>query len=129
MRNLVEIENIEERRRQVGIDDVELREEIRGLVVGDVVKLTLLNGAKSFETVPVRITRTRGSAFRGKLASRTTSAGLSQLRVGSPVAFTAGQIHSVANRPAGQPGPLAKGLRKGARPCEGEAKQAPPGGG
>src|SRR5438477_584590 len=53
-----QIENIEELRRREGIDDVELREEVRGLGVGDVVMLTFLTGTNSFagETLPVRIT-------------------------------------------------------------------------
>jgi hypothetical protein len=46
MRNPVEIENIEEMRRQEGVEDSELREEIRGLLVGHCVKLTLLAGTK-----------------------------------------------------------------------------------
>lgn len=95
----VEIENIEEMRRREGIDDVELREEIRGLEVGDLVKLTLLSG-KSFagETLLVRITSIRGPAFRGELAERPVSAALSNLRVGSPVAFTTAHIHSLPTR-------------------------------
>lgn len=97
MRNPVAIENIEEMRRQAGIDDVELREEIRGLHVGDTVKVTLLTGAPSpaGETLLVRITRIRGYAFRGRLASKPASSGLSHLQVGSPVAFTAAHIHSI----------------------------------
>lgn len=47
MRNGIEIENIEEMRRRAGIDDAELREEIRGLEIGDLVMLTLLTGTKS----------------------------------------------------------------------------------
>jgi hypothetical protein len=102
MRNPVEIEDIEEMRRREGIDDVELRIEIRGLHVGDFVKLTLLTGTKSpgGETVLVRITNIRGSAFRGTLSSPPVSPGLSTLRVGSPVAFTTTHIHSLAK---GQP--------------------------
>ena len=102
MRNPAAIENIEEMRRREGIEDVELREEIRALAVGDFVKLTFLGGANSSagETLPVRITRIRGSAFRGELATRPTSAGLAGLRVGSPVAFTAAHIHS---KPKGRP--------------------------
>src|SRR5436309_2910036 len=46
MRNSVEIENIEAMRLLEGIDDVELREGIRGLAVGDLVKLTLLAGGR-----------------------------------------------------------------------------------
>jgi hypothetical protein len=99
MGNRVEIENIEERRHHVGIDDVVLREDIRGLAAGDLVKLTLLTGAGSFagETVLVRITSIRGPAFRGKLVCKPASTGLSRLGVGSPVAFTAAHIHSLAS--------------------------------
>jgi hypothetical protein len=102
MRNPVEIENIEEMRRREGIEDVELREEIRGLAIGDFVKLTLVTSTKSFpgETWLVRITRIRGSAFRGKLANGPASAGLSQLQVGARIAFTTGHIHSI---PKAQP--------------------------
>ena len=94
----VEIENIEERRREVGIDDVVLREDIRGLAIGDLVRLTLLTDTASFagETVLVRITSIRGPAFRGKLVGKPTSISLSRLGVGSPVAFTAAHIHSLA---------------------------------
>ena len=92
----IEIENIEEMRRREGIDDVELREEIRELEIGDLVKVTLLTGTKSFETVLVRITSIRGYAFRGKLANRPASSGLSKLRIGAPLAFTTAHIHSLA---------------------------------
>jgi hypothetical protein len=97
MDNSVEIENIEDIRRREGIDDVELRKEIRGLRIGDFVKLTLLTATKSLagETLLVRITSIKGFAFRGKLADRPTCAGLSGLRVGAPVAFTAAHIHSI----------------------------------
>ncbi len=93
----VQIENIEEKRRRVGIDDVVLQADIRALAVGDLVKLTLLTGTASFagETVLVRITNIRGSAFRGRLAVRPTSPGLAGLRVGSAVAFRAAHIHSL----------------------------------
>jgi hypothetical protein len=96
MRKSVEIENIEELRRREGIVDVELREEICGLQIGDFVKVTLLTGARSCagETVSVRITSIRGSTFRGKVATRPASAGLSTLRIGSFIAFTRAHIHS-----------------------------------
>jgi hypothetical protein len=102
MRNPVVIENIDQMRRREGIDDVELWEEIRGLAVGDYVKLTLLSGTTSSagETLLVRITSIRGHAFRGKLSDQPASAGLSSLRVGSAVAFTGAHIHSI---PKGQP--------------------------
>jgi hypothetical protein len=80
MRNAVEIENIEEMRRREGIEDVEPREAIRGLRIGDSVRLTFLTGTKSSagETLLVRITRIRGPVFRGKVADRPASAGLSR---------------------------------------------------
>ena len=56
MASLVEIENIEEMRRKEGIDDVELRMEIRQLKVGDHVRLTISSGSKFHGTVLVRIT-------------------------------------------------------------------------
>ena len=43
----IEIENIEEMRLREGIVDVELRDQIRGLQIGDLVKVTLLAMAKS----------------------------------------------------------------------------------
>jgi hypothetical protein len=93
----VEIENIEEMRRRVGIDDVELRKAIRGLRIGDFVKLTFLTGSLSSVGEPrlVRVTRISGSRFQGRLVDRRASAGLSGLRVGSRLAFTADHIHSL----------------------------------
>jgi hypothetical protein len=100
MWNLVEIENIEELRRLEGIDDVELREEIRRVDIGDLVKLTLLNNTKSSarETLLVRVIRISGPAFHGELARQPASPGLSNLQVGAPVAFTAAHIHSIPKR-------------------------------
>jgi hypothetical protein len=94
----IEIENIEEMRRQEGIDDAELRVEIRALKVGDFVKLTFVTGSASFETSLVRITSIRGSAFRGKLVKRPTSAGLRRLEAGAPISFTTAHIHSLLKR-------------------------------
>jgi len=100
MRQIVAVENIEERRRREGIDDVELREEVRRLEIGDFVKLTFLTGTGSFtgETLLVRITRIRGCTFRGKLARKPALIGLSKLRVGSAVSFTSAHIHSIPKR-------------------------------
>ena len=97
MANPVQIENIEAMRRQQGIEDVELREVVSRLVVGDVVVLTLLSGTdgSAGETVRVRITSIKGSVFRGKLLSKPFSVGLKPLRVGAPLAFSASHIHSV----------------------------------
>lgn len=99
MRNPLHIENIEEMRRQQGIEDIELHEDIDQLRPGDFVKVTLVNGPTSFETVHVRITSIRGTTFRGKLASQPQSMGLAHIHVGSPVTFSAGHIHSI---PKGQ---------------------------
>ena len=106
MRTRVEIQNIEDMRRREGIEDVELRQAIRGLRVGALVKVTLLAGTEGAagETLLVRITSIRGDAFRGKLASAPTSAGLAGLRVGLALAFTGSHIHSLpTGRPARQP--------------------------
>ncbi len=48
MRNPLHIENIEEMRRQQGIEDIELHEDIDQLRPGDFVKVTLVNGPTSF---------------------------------------------------------------------------------
>ncbi len=97
MRPTVEIENIEELRRREGIEDVELRNAIRGLAVGDVVKLTFLTGVtpNAGETLRVRITRIEDGEFRGKLGGTPAAASLSSLRAGSSVAFTTAHIHSL----------------------------------
>ncbi len=94
-RRTVAIEDIEELRRRVGIDDVELRESIRRLRVGDRVRLTLLSGPKegAGQTLWFRITRVQGSRFRGRLAEGRGPAGL---RPGDLLSFTAAHIHSVA---------------------------------
>ena len=96
----IEIENIEQLRLRAGIEDVELREAIRGLAVGDFVKLTLVTGTGSLggETLLVRITTIRGSDFRGKLAQAPASSRLAPLKAGSAVTFTAAHIHSLARR-------------------------------
>jgi hypothetical protein len=99
MQSRLQIENIEEMRRRQGIDDVELHEEIRQLVPGDIVKISFVSGPTSFETLRVRITSIKGTAFRGKLANRPHSSALSPLHVGSAIAFCADHIHSI---PKGQ---------------------------
>ncbi len=86
----VEIENIEEMRLKEGIDDVELRMEIRELKIGDHVRLTISSGPKFHGTVLVRITQIRGPAFRGKLVKKAL-----KLPAGGLVTFTTAHIHSV----------------------------------
>jgi hypothetical protein len=95
---VIPLENIEELRREQGIDDVDLRMEIRSLKAGDFVKLTFLIGSAAFETLLVRITSIRGSAFRGKLAKRPSSSGLAKLHAGDPIVFTTAHIHSLIRK-------------------------------
>ena len=90
----VEFENIEEMRRHVGIDDVQLRIAIRQLRAGDIVRVTLLNGA-ALATRLVRITSVRGAEFRGKLMSKRSTAASKR---GAAVVFTSDHIHSIAKR-------------------------------
>jgi hypothetical protein len=91
----LEIEDIEEMRRREGIDDVELRAEIRCLTVGAIVKLTFVTELRAFKTVPVRITQIRGMRFRGKLLQPALT-----LPRGKMVVFTFAHVHSVVKRPA-----------------------------
>lgn len=94
MGQAIELQDIEEMRRQEGIDDIELRLGIRTLKVGDSVKVTVLKGKDSFETVAVRITSIRGSAFRGKMTKRSRRPG------GIPLVFTTSHIHSIPKQEA-----------------------------
>jgi hypothetical protein len=98
MQNSIEIEDIEEMRRAAGIDDVELHRDIRGLHVGDMVMLTFSAGPRAIESLSVRITSIRGSAFRGKLTNGPACRALSKLRIGSHVTFTANHIHSLPRK-------------------------------
>lgn len=125
MQSRVTIEDIESMRHQQGINDVDLRQQVRSLRVGDVVQLTFLSeAAAAGETLPVRITRVRGSVFHGELTRKPTVAGLSGLRAGSPVVFAAVHIHSLPSRQIAAEDrsararirPGAKALRNGAAP-------------
>src|SRR5947209_19977107 len=74
------IEDIAKRRSQQGIEDDELRDDIRALIVGDLVRLTLrADQSPSGETVEVRVTAIEKSGFRGALAARPASKGLADL--------------------------------------------------
>jgi hypothetical protein len=88
-------------RRREGIEDLELRDEIRGLAIGDLVTITLSSGTKPFpgKSLLVRITSIRGETFRGKVTKRSSSAGRPTVPIGSCIAFTAAHIHSL---PKGQ---------------------------
>ena len=95
MRPYIEIEDIEYLRRRNGIDDLKLQEDVRGLRVGNVVKLTFIAGPRATETLSVRITSIGPTIFRGKLTKAPTVTGLSQLRLDSIITFTADHIHSL----------------------------------
>ena len=94
----IEIENIDELRRCHGIDDIELHEEIDRLRVGGHVLLTFLSGTNLRTTLPVRITRIHAGRFRGRLIAPMARPELLGLRPHALVAFTAGQIHSIARQ-------------------------------
>jgi hypothetical protein len=102
MGEAIRIQDIKELRCREGIDDIELREDIEALEVDDFVRLTLLTDDTSFarETLLVRITGINGASFRGRLAGRPASKGLTGLQAGLPLAFTAAHIHSL---PKGRP--------------------------
>src|SRR5258708_1012513 len=104
MRGPLEIENIEERRREAGIDDAELREQILKLVVGDCVLLTLLNPTRLFtdQTLQVRITSVRGSSLRGKVMGKAAD-GSGRPPPGTQLAFTTAHIHSIVGTGSTRP--------------------------
>jgi len=130
MRRPVELENIEERRREAGIDDAELREQIRRLAVGDFVLLTLLNPTRVFtdQTLRVRITSIRGASLRGTVVGKPARAGSPRPRHGAQLAFTTAHIHSVpestpvslheSDADAGRPAPARPAL---STPCPGQS--------
>jgi hypothetical protein len=98
MRGRVAIEDIDNLRRLAGINDVDLRDEIRGLRAGDHVKLIFRLAAgpgTGGEPLRVRITSVRGEVYRGRLVDRPSSTALASLQAGALVRFTTGQIHSV----------------------------------
>src|SRR5437588_3835250 len=77
------IEDIAKRRSQQGIEDDDLRDSIRGLLVGDLVRLTLRSDqSPTGETVDVRITAIAEGGYRGTLAARPASKGLADLEAG-----------------------------------------------
>jgi len=99
MQTPVELQDVEQMRQRVGIDDVELREQVRRLRVGDVVRLTFLAGAGKAETLCVRITSIRRGTFSGELVAAASSPQLAGLCRGSPVTFTRAHVHSVPSNP------------------------------
>ena len=83
-----------------GVANVQLRDQIRKLQVGDTVKLTFLSGTLSFagEMLLVRITSIEGPVLHGKLTRRPTFIGLAQLRVGACVTFATDHICSILDK-------------------------------
>ena len=90
------LEDIESIRQEQGIDDVTLRKEINSLHRGDSVKLTLVTGPATSETIMVCITSIRGAAYRGKLTGIPAAKSRVKLPLGAVIAFRATHIHSVA---------------------------------
>jgi hypothetical protein len=92
------IEDIAGRRRREGIDDPGLEDDIRGLAIGDFVRITLrAEQSHTGETVVVRITEIGSAGFRGALAGKPASKMLADLGAGFAFAFTADHIHSLPN--------------------------------
>jgi hypothetical protein len=91
----IEIEDIEYLRRQNGIYDVELQEKIKNLRAGSIVRLTFLGGPRAAATLSVRITSIGPESFRGTLTQASTTAGLTELKIGGRISFTAEHIHSI----------------------------------
>jgi hypothetical protein len=89
------LEDIEARRLEQGIDDVSLRSAISLLRRGDHVKLTLVTGPLSYETLQVCITTTGNHQFRGKVTSILPAKCPVNLKVGASISFQAIHIHSV----------------------------------
>jgi hypothetical protein len=107
VRNPIEIQDVEQLRQRVGIDDVELREQVRRLRVGDVVRLTFLAGPGKAETLAVRVTAIRRARLSGELVAGAKSPQLAGLSQGSPVTFTRAHVHSVQGPQAGMSCPRA----------------------
>jgi hypothetical protein len=86
-----------------GIDDVELRDAIRDLHVGDLVKLTLRGAQGSFpgESLLIRITSIKGDVFRGKLAQNKRTVRRMGVNESTLLAFTREQIHSIPGKRTG----------------------------
>jgi len=97
VRRSYEIEDIDARRREAGIDDVDLRHAIAELGIGDEVKITLLSTAAPLvtETVVLRLTSIRATHFRGTLLTLPHRGTFGDLAVGSSMTFTAAQVHSI----------------------------------
>lgn len=99
------LEDIESIRQEQGIDDVTLHKEINNLHRGDSVKLTLVTGPATSETILVCITNIRGDAYRGKLTGIPAAKSRVKLPLGAVIAFRATHIHSVAPVQAQAHGP------------------------
>jgi hypothetical protein len=98
----VEIQDVEQLRQRAGIDDVELREQVRRLRVGDHVKLTFLAGPAKAETLCVRLTSIRRGKYHGELVRGARTPQLAHLCSGSRITFTRAHVHSVASNPPQQ---------------------------
>jgi hypothetical protein len=104
----VEFEDIEGLRREAGIDDGELREQVRRLRAGDSVRLTAANGGEAGprDRLLVRIIDIRGGVFRGSLVG-AAGARPARLKAGSSLSFRASHIHSVVGNGHGATAPAA----------------------
>lgn len=97
MQTTLAIEDIQERRRRQGIEDVELEDVIRNLSTGDQVLLTLSTTVEGLvgEMLLVRITSIRGRVLRGKVVKSPLRGGQPHVQPGTVVTFNRTHIHSV----------------------------------
>lgn len=102
MKHTLDLEDIEALRLRQGIDDVELREEVRRLGPGDCVRLTFLGAARPNETLMVRVSRVNGADFQGKLLQKLSQEGQAGLQLGETVCFRAVHVHSVVKHVTGK---------------------------
>jgi hypothetical protein len=98
------LEDIEALRLRQGIDDVELREEVRRLGPGACVRVTFLGTLRPNETLMVRITRVTGAEFQGKLLQQPSRDVERGLHPGVTVRFRDVHIHSVVRHVEGKAG-------------------------
>lgn len=95
--DIIEIENIECMRLREGINDLELRQDIRGLRIGHCVKLTLVSGDRPLEgeTVTVRITVHSRRIVPGQAGKAAGVRCLQGPGGAAPLTFSTAHIHSI----------------------------------
>jgi hypothetical protein len=94
-RPVIELEDIEARRQELGIHDDTLREEIAGLSAGDRVRLTMITSPNTIQVVEVTIRSMEGNHYRGILKTQLPAKCPVQVGKRCTITFSATHIHSV----------------------------------